>query len=578
VLEWDPPFAKWFVDGTLNAAENCLDRHLEKNGEKVAIVWEGEPAGEGVKWTYRELHSRVVAMTAALRKLGLKKGETVAIYMPLVPEGVVAMLACARGGFPHTVVFGGFSAESLKDRLIDAEAKVVLTADYGWRKGGKIPLRDQVVRALAGTSVEGLCVENVVTLKRESAGKSSVPPRVSSGPMGKIGTADEHDWYGLVNTLDPKTREALGAAEAVEAEHPLYILYTSGTTGKPKGIVHSTGGYLAGVTATTREVFDLKPTDLFWCTADIGWVTGHSYVVYGPLALGASVFLYEGAPTTPGPDRFWEMVARHGISILYTAPTAIRAFMKLGPQWPKKHDLSSLRVLGSVGEPINPEAWMWYRDVIGGGKCPIVDTYWQTETGAIVISPVPGATATKPGSATLPLPGYDVDVLDQEGKSVPLGSGGYLVIKKPWPSMARTIYGDPERFKKTYFSNFKHGIYFTGDGARRDEDGYIWCLGRVDDVLNVSGHRLGTMEVESSLVAHPSVAEAAVVARPDEIKGQALVAYVSLKSDVARDLKQDPARVPALKNELRAHVAKEIGAFARPDDVHLADGLPKTRS
>jgi acetyl-CoA synthetase len=573
VLEWQPPFAKWFSDGKINAAENCLDRHLEKNAEKLAIVWEGEPTGESVKWTYRELHSRVCQMTASLRKLGLKKGDTVAIYMPLVPEGVVAMLACARGGFPHTVVFGGFSAEAMKDRMLDANVQLVLTADYGWRRGGKIALREQVVRAVADVP----SVKHVITLKREDvalsksgSGKSSV--------VGKIGSAEEHDWYGLTGSLTAGEVEKLGTPESVESEHPLFILYTSGTTGKPKGIVHSTGGYLTGVTSSTRDVFDLKPTDFYWCTADIGWITGHSYVVYGPLALGASVFLYEGAPSTPAPDRFWEMIARHKVSILYTAPTAIRAFMKLGTEWPKKHDLSSLRVLGTVGEPINPEAWMWYRDTIGGGKCPIVDTYWQTETGAIVVSPLPGTVATKPGSATLPLPGYDVDVLDKAGNSVPLGSGGYLVIKKPWPSMARTVHGDPERFKKTYFSDFKNGIYFTGDGARRDEDGYIWCLGRVDDVLNVSGHRLGTMELESALVSHPKVAEAAVVGRPDDLKGQAVVAYVSLKADAAKAVVNDLGAAKLLKDELRAHVAKEIGSFARPDDVHLADGLPKTRS
>jgi len=578
VLEWEAPFAKWFSDGKLNAAENCLDRHLEKNAEKPALIWEGEPTGEGVTWTYRELHSRVVAMTAALRKLGLKKDDTVAIYMPLVPEGIVAMLACARGGFPHTVVFGGFSAESLKDRMVDAGVKLVLTADFCWRKGGKVALREQVVKSLAPLHSAGLTVKNVVTLKRENAGLAKTPTSVASGPVGKIGSADEYDWYGLVNTVDPKMRETLGAAEAVEAEHPLFILYTSGTTGKPKGIVHSTGGYLAGSMRSTRDVFDLKAKDVYWCTADIGWITGHSYVVYGPLALGASVFLYEGAPTTPGLDRFWEMIAKHKISVLYTAPTAIRAFMKLGNEWPAKHDLSSLRVLGTVGEPINPEAWMWYREKIGGGKCPIVDTYWQTETGSIVVSPLAGVTATKPGSATLPLPGYDIDVLDRDGKSVPLGSGGRLVIKKPWPSMARTIHGDPERFKKTYFSDFAGGIYFTGDGARRDEDGYVWCLGRVDDVLNVSGHRLGTMEIESALVSHPKVAESAVVGRPDEIKGQGIVVFVSLKSEFANAIAKDPVAAKALKDELRRHVAQEIGAFARPDDVRFAAGLPKTRS
>jgi acetyl-CoA synthetase len=572
VLEWNPPFAKWFVDGQLNAAENCLDRHLEKNGDKAAIVWEGEPAGESVRWTYRELHAQVCRMTAALRKLGLKKGDTVAIYMPLVPEGVVAMLACARGGFPHTVVFGGFSADSLRDRMVDADVKAVLTADYGWRKGGKIALREQVERALAGAPG----VRHVVTLRREESGhgEKAKPDHAD----GKIGSATEYDWYSLANSVEAKELESLGQPESVEAEHPLFILYTSGTTGKPKGIVHSTGGYLTGAMSSTRDVFDLKNEDLYWCTADIGWITGHSYVVYGPLALGASIFLYEGAPTTPAADRFWDMIERHKISVLYTAPTAIRAFIKLGDEWPKRHDLSSLRLLGSVGEPINPEAWMWYRETIGGGKCPIVDTYWQTETGAIVISPLPGVTAMKPGSATMALPGYDVDVLDKSGKSVPLGSGGYLVIKKPWPSMARTVHGDPERFKQTYFSNFKEGIYFTGDGVRRDEDGYLWILGRVDDVLNVSGHRLGTAEIESSLVSFPKVAEAAVVGRPDELKGQAVVAFVSLKTEFAKAVATDPVAAKKLKEELRAHVASEIGAFARPEEIRFADGLPKTRS
>ncbi len=577
VLEWNPPFAKWFSDGKLNASENCLDRHLATNGEKLAILWEGEPMPDGrpelVRWTYQELHSRVVRLTVSLRKLGLKKGDAVGIYMPLVPEGVVAMLACARAGLTHTVVFGGFSSEALKDRMNDAGAKAVLTADYGWRKGGKISLREQVARALADVP----SVDSVVTLRRESVAAALSAPAVAK-PIAQIGGAAEYDWYELVSSFTAGEAENLGYPEPVESEHPLFILYTSGTTGKPKGIVHSTGGYLAGCMRSTRDVFDLKPNDLYWCTADIGWITGHSYVVYGPLALGASIFLYEGAPMTPEPDRFWEMIARHRISILYTAPTAIRSFMKVGTELPKKHDLSSLRVLGTVGEPINPEAWMWYRETIGGGRCPIVDTYWQTETGSIVVSPVPGAVATKPGSATLPLPGYDIDVLDKAGNPVPLGSGGYLVIKKPWPSMARTIHGNPERFEKAYFSDFSRGIYFTGDGARRDADGYIWCLGRVDDVLNVSGHRLGTMEVESALVAHPSVAEAAVIGRPDEIKGQGIVAFVSLKSEFAQTVARDAESGKTLKEELRAHVAREIGAFAKPDEIRFADGLPKTRS
>jgi acetyl-CoA synthetase len=572
VLEWDPPFAKWFSDGKLNASENCVDRHLTKHSEKAAILWEGEPEGEIVRWTYRDLYERVSRMAAALRGLGLAAGDRVAIYMPLVPESVVAMLACARVGATHTVVFGGFSAEALKDRMNDADAKILLTADYGWRKGTKVPLRENAVNALAGTPG----ITSVVTLRREDVGATDA--NGDAKPIGSIAGAKEYDWNRLLWSVSPDELATKGACAEVAAEHPLFILYTSGTTGKPKGIVHSTAGYLTGAMRSTRDVFDLKAEDLYWCTADIGWVTGHTYVAYGPLALGASIFLYEGAPTTPTPDRFWKMIAKHRISILYTAPTAIRAFMKLGDEGPKKNDLSSLRVLGTVGEPINPEAWMWYRDRIGGGRCPIVDTYWQTETGSIVISPIPGVVATKPGSATLALPGFDVDVLDKAGKSVGRGEGGYLVIKKPWPSMARTIHGDPERFKKQYFSEFSGGIYFTGDGARRDEDGYIWCLGRVDDVLNVSGHRLGTMEIESALVSHPCVAESAVVGRPDDVKGQAVVAFVSLKAAVVKDYGKDTARLTELKNELRAHVSKEIGALARPDDIRFTEGLPKTRS
>ncbi|MBC7385585.1 MAG: acetate--CoA ligase [Cryobacterium sp.] len=572
VLEWNPPFAKWFSDGRLNASENCIDRHLEKNSQKTAILWEGEPENEIVRWTYSDLHDRVIRLTAGLRKLGLKKGDRVAIYLPLVPESVVAMLACARAGLTHTVVFGGFSADSLKDRMIDAEAKAVLTADFGYRKGAKIGLREQVEKAVEYAPT----VKHVITLSRADVGTTKSGK--SSAAIGKIEGAQEYDWYGLSSSFSKSEAENDGKAEAVEAEHPLFILYTSGTTGKPKGIVHSTAGYLTGAMRTTRDVFDLKPNDLYWCTADIGWITGHTYVTYGPLALGATVFLFEGAPTTPTPGRFWEMIERHKISILYTAPTAIRTFMKLGSEWPGKSDLSSLRLLGTVGEPINPEAWMWYRETVGGSRCPIVDTYWQTETGAIVISPVPGAVATKPGSATFAQPGFDVDVLDKQGKPVPLGEGGYLVIKKPWPSMARTIHGDPDRFKQAYFSEYSGGIYFTGDGGRRDEQGYLWCLGRVDDVLNVSGHRLGTMEIESALVSHPRVAEAAVVGRPDDLKGQAIVAFVSLKADSVKMLGTDEVKLKALKEELRSHVGKEIGALAKPDDIRFTDALPKTRS
>jgi acetyl-CoA synthetase len=573
-LEWNAPNAKWFVGGKINASFNCLDRHLPTQGQKTALIWEGEP-GEISSWSYSQLHREVERLTAAMRKMGLKTGDRVAIYMPMVPEAVVAMFACARGGFTHTVIFGGFSTEALKDRISDAEASLIITADGGYRKGAWVQLQGNVNAAL------DFCpsVKNLIVLKRATAGKlAAVFGTVSTAkPVDRDGVT-EWDYHELIANITHEEKTKLGGAEKLDPEHPLFILYTSGTTGKPKGIVHSTGGYLTGVLKTTKDVFDLKSNDLYWCTADIGWVTGHSYVTYGPLAAGASVFIYEGAPTHPDMDRFWAMIERHRINILYTAPTAIRAFMKMGDHYPKSRDLSSLRLLGTVGEPINPEAWMWYKDVIGGGRCPIVDTYWQTETGAIVISPLPGAVPTKPGSATKPLPGYDVDVVDKQGHSVPLGSGGYLVIKKPWPSMARTIFKDPERFKKAYFSEFPGGIYFTGDGARKDEDGYIWCLGRVDDVLNVSGHRLGTMEIESALVAHPKVAEAAVVGRPDELKGQAVVAFVTLKTKATQEAGGDAKKLDAIKQELRAHVAREIGALARPDDVRLAESLPKTRS
>jgi acetyl-CoA synthetase len=558
VLEWDAPVAKWFVGGKLNVSTNCLDRHLSKLSSKHALVWEGEP-GEVARWTYAELHQQVQKLTAGLRKLGLKSGDRVLIYMPMIPEAVVAMLACARGGFTHTVVFGGFSAEAVKDRAQDAQAKLMITADGGYRKGGWVPLNENVINAARSCS----SVEHVITVARAHASQLSSPAE----PLKEFKDFDL-DYHELLAGVSEGEASKLGRAESLDSEHPLFILYTSGTTGKPKGILHTTGGYLTGVLRTTKSVLDLRSEDTYWCTADIGWVTGHSYVVYGPLAAGATVFLYEGAPTFPKADRFWDMIERHKINILYTAPTAIRAFMKLGQEPIEAHDLSSLRLLGTVGEPINPEAWMWYRDVVGKGRCPIIDTYWQTETGAMVISPIPGITATKPGSATLPLPGYDVEVIDKQGNPVPAGSGGYLVIRKPWPSMARTIYGDSERFKKTYWSEYP-GIYFTGDGARKDEDGYIWCLGRVDDVLNVSGHRLGTMEVESALVSHHAVAEAAVVGRPDDLKGQAVVAFVTLKTEFAKQIGPD---------ELKAHVVKEIGAIARPDEIRFTESLPKTRS
>ena len=560
------------MGGKLNASFNCLDRHLQTQPHKLAVLWEAE-TGEVVSWTYTELHAQVERVTAALRKLGLKKGDRVALYLPMIPEAMVAMLACARGGFTHTVVFGGFNAEALKDRIQDAQAAAVITADGGWRKGVWLDLKAQAEAAVSQSD----SVKHVITIQRRHAGQLS--GAISPFPLAPVaGSQAGHDWHDLIQRVTPAERKQLGGAEQVDSEHPLFILYTSGTTGKPKGIVHTTGGYMTGALRTTRMVFDLKPEDLYWCTADIGWVTGHTYLVYGPLAAGASVFMYEGAPNHPGPDRIWAMIARHRISILYTAPTAIRAFMRTGAEHPRAHDMSSLRLLGTVGEPINPEAWMWYRENVGGNRCPIVDTYWQTETGAIVISPVPGVTSAKPGSATRPLPGYDVDVVDKQGQPVPAGFGGYLVIRKPWPAMARTIHGDPERFKKQYFSDFADGIYFTGDGARKDEDGYIWCLGRVDDVLNVSGHRLGTMEIESALVSHPKVAEAAVVGRPDELKGQAVVAFITLKADASKAAGGDVARLAAIKKELQAHVVKEIGALARPDDLRFAVGLPKTRS
>jgi acetyl-CoA synthetase len=533
VLEWKPPFAKWFLGGELNASYNCLDRHLSgPNRNKAAIIWEGEP-GEQRILTYQMLTDEVSRCANAIKSLGVGDGDRVAIYMPLVPEAAIAMLACARIGAIHSVIFGGFSAEALVDRINDAEAKLVITADGGWRRGSIVDLKDNVDQALKRCPTVVKCL----VLKRTG---------------------------NIVPGQSPNC-----APVAVDSEHPLFTLYTSGTTGKPKGVLHTTGGYLTHVAATMKWVFDIKEEDIYWCTADIGWITGHSYVVYGPLSAGATVVMYEGAPNFPENDRFWAIIEKYRVNILYTAPTAIRTFIKWGDSWVKKHDLSSLRLLGTVGEPINPEAWIWYHEVIGGKRCPIVDTWWQTETGGIMISPVPGAILTKPGSATRPLPGIAADIVTRDGTSVGRNEGGLLVVKRPWPGMLRTIFRDPERYEKQYFSQIEN-IYFTGDGARRDEDGYFWIMGRVDDVINVSGHRLGTMEIESALVSHPMVAEAAVVGRPDEMKGQAVVAFVTLEGGRKGDAQ--------LRDELRKHVVKEIGALARPDDLRFSDSLPKTRS
>jgi acetyl-CoA synthetase len=547
VLEWSPPFAKWFIGGRLNASYNCIDRHLAgPRRNKAALIWEGEP-GDSRILTYQMLASQVAQCANALKQLGVGSGDQVAIYMPLVPEAAIAMLACARIGAIHSVIFGGFSAEALIDRINDAEAKLVITADGGWRRGQKVALKQNVDAAL------GRCpsVEHCLVFRR-------------TGDAVEMRNGRDVWWHDLVPG-QPSTCEPA----SLDSEHVLYTLYTSGTTGKPKGVVHTLGGYLTHTLATMEWVFDLKDEDIYWCTADIGWVTGHSYSVYGPLAAGATVVMYEGAPNFPQEDRWWSLVEKYRVNILYTAPTAIRTFIRWGESWPKKHDLSSLRLLGTVGEPINPEAWMWYHQVIGGGRCPIVDTWWQTETGAIMISPIPGAVPTKPGSATFPLPGVAADIVTRDGSPVGPNQGGFLVIKRPWPGMLRTIFRDPERYQQQYFSQI-NGVYFTGDGARRDEDGYFWLMGRVDDVINVSGHRLGTMEIESALVSHPLVAEAAVVGRPDPIKGQAVFAFVTLEGGVKGD--------EALRKELQQHVVKEIGALARPDDLRFTDALPKTRS
>jgi acetyl-CoA synthetase len=546
-LEWNFPHAKWFVGGTINASYNCLDRHLDgPRRNKAALIWEGEP-GDSRVLTYQMLADEVGRCANALKSLGVKDGDRVAIYMPLVPEAAIAMLACARIGAIHSVVFGGFSSEALAERINDAEAKVCITADGGWRRGQVVELKQNVDEALKKTP----SIQKVLVLKRV-------------GNKVEMLAGRDVWWHQLV----PAQSSRCEAAQ-LDSEHPLYTLYTSGTTGKPKGVVHTTGGYLTHVLMTMRWVFDLKDDDIYWCTADIGWVTGHSYTVYGPLAAGATVVMYEGAPNFPENDRFWQVIEKYKVSIFYTAPTAIRTFIKWGDTWVKKHDLSSLRLLGSVGEPINPEAWMWYRKVIGGDRCPIVDTWWQTETGGIMISPMPGVTATKPGSATFPLPGIAADVVTRDGKSVGANQGGLLIVRKPWPGMLRTIYRDPDRYKSNYFAQID-GAYFTGDGARRDQDGYLWIMGRVDDVINVSGHRLGTMEIESALVSHLTVAEAACVGRPDDMKGQAVVAFVTLEGGRKGDDK--------LRDELRAHVVKEIGALARPDDIRFTEALPKTRS
>jgi len=547
ILEWNEPHAKWFVGGKINASYNCLDRHLDgwrKN--KAAIIWEGEP-GEIRTLTYQQLHRQVCKFANVLKKTGIKTGDRVALYMPLVPELAIAMLACARIGATHTVIFGGFSADAIRDRVNDGECKLIVTADGGYRRGSEIKLKETVDAAVTQTPT----VENVIVFQRTGSKISMT--------MGR-----DYWWHELMETVPDDC-----PAEELDSEHPLYILYTSGTTGKPKGILHTTGGYLAGTYITSKWIFDLKDEDTYWCTADIGWVTGHSYVVYGPLANGATVFMYEGAPNYPEPDRFWRIIERHKINIFYTAPTAIRSFIKWGEHHPLKHDLSSLRLLGTVGEPINPEAWMWYHTIIGKTKCPIVDTWWQTETGAIMISPLPGATPTVPGTATRPFPGILMDIQTRDGKSVGTNEGGYLVVTHPFPSMLRTIWGDDERYQKQYWSDIPH-VYFAGDGARRDERGYYWIMGRVDDVINVSGHRLGTAEIESALVSHPAVAEAAVVGKPDEIKGQAIAAFVTLEGGRQGN--------DELKQELRAHVAKEIGALAKPDDLRFTDMLPKTRS
>jgi acetyl-CoA synthetase len=547
VLVWNEPFAKWFVGGRLNVSANCLDRHLSgPRRNKAAIIWEGEP-GDTRVLTYQMLHREVCKFANVLKAQGVKPGDRVTIYMPMIPEVAIAMLACARIGATHSVVFGGFSADSVADRNNDAGAKLLITADGSWRRGKVVPLKQNVDQALAKSPT----VEKCIVVNRCNQQVEMKPGRDL--------------WYHDLMA----TASADCPPEPLDSEHPLFILYTSGSTGKPKGVLHTTAGYLLGVSLTHNWVFDLREEDVYWCTADVGWVTGHSYIVYGPLCNGASVIMYEGAPDHPGKDRFWSIIEKYRVSIFYTAPTAIRAFLKWGNDWPAKHDLTSLRLLGTVGEPINPEAWIWYHEKIGGGRCPIVDTWWQTETGCIMISPLPGAIPTKPGCATRPLPGVIAEVVDKRGDVVPTDMGGLLVIRKPWPAMLRTIYGDDARYKQQYWSTIPYS-YFTADGARRDKDGYLWLMGRVDDVMNVAGHRLSTMEIESALVHHKYVAEAAVVSKPDEIKGEGIACFVTLKEGIVAD--------PKLKAELRDHVAKEIGAIAKPDEVRFAAALPKTRS
>jgi acetyl-CoA synthetase len=554
VLDWQPPSVKWFDGGKINISYNCLDRHLttwRKN--KAALIWEGEN-GDSRTLTYSQLHREVCQFANALKQLGVQKGDRVGIYMPMIPEAAIAMLACARIGAVHGVVFGGFSAEALRDRLVDAEAKLVITADGGWRKDAIVPLKEQVDKAIANGAAPS--VTDVLVVKR-------------TGQNTHMTAGRDHWWHDLQQGVSAKCD-----AEPMDSEDMLFVLYTSGSTGKPKGVVHTTAGYNLYSHMTTKWIFDLKDTDVYWCTADVGWITGHSYIVYGPLSNGATTLMYEGAPRPSNLGCFWDVIEKYQVSVFYTAPTAIRAFIKMGEHHPNTRDLTSLRLLGTVGEPINPEAWMWYHRVIGGSRCPIVDTWWQTETGGVMITALPGAVPTKPGSATLPFPGIIPDIVDLEGNPAHENEGGYLIVRHPWPGMMRTVYGDPERFRKSYWEHIppKDGqyVYFAGDGARKDEDGYYWVMGRVDDVINVAGHRLGTMEIESALVSHPAVAEAAVVGKPDELKGEDIFAFVILEGD------RQPSE--ELAKELKKHVVGEIGAIARPNEIRFAEALPKTRS